>query len=367
MRLSELFPRDKLQNLSSSDWRRRLILDKGAQVKGMRGCVNRLIGFADRQGILDTEMLARLGSEDYDQFQSAIHELAVAEFLSPIGGIEWHPPGRGSRIGEFRVVPTKHAAIFVEVKTIFISADESIRDRNWDVLREISHSILSPFRITIEFLNLQGDVVPRRFRAWLQRQLTYLRGELTQPYQERELIFSDSSEDGSVVEVKVEFVRWCDDDLPTACDRFSGVKQIDLHQRVIKIIDGALKKLPDNQPTLVVIASTAWVGLNERVMLAAMLSFPKVTVNIGTAPRKHELTVHYDLQGIVQSSIRTRLGAVGVWKHKWTKDPRGSLDIYHNPLRAREISYHILELPNVCQLIPKGEGTMEWMPKRPSE
>lgn len=366
MELEEIFPKREIRTLSDSDWRHRMILGTEPQLLEMRGCVKRLLDFAEKQGILDSEMLARLESEDYDQFRSAIHELAIAEFLSPIGDINWHPPGRGSRIGEFEIKPINHEPIFVEVKTIFLSPDEQMRIRNWDVLRGIAHGILSPFWINVEFMRLECDIAPKRFRPWLQRQISYLRGELPHPNQERELMFTDTSKNGGVAEVKATFVRMPQGELPTTCDMFSGVVRINLHERVIEVIDGALEKLPDNQPTLVVIASATWVGLDEFEMIAAMFSLPKVTFTIGTAVSKQELTVHYDLQGIVQPSIRTRLSAVGVWHHKWTKDPQGSLDIYHNPLRAKEISHHILGLPNVCQLIPKGEGTMEWIPNRPS-
>lgn len=369
MELEEIFPKQEIRALSDSDWRYRMILGTKAQLLEMRGCVNRLLGFAERQGVLDAEMLARLGSEDYDQFRSAIHELAVAEFLSPIGDINWHPAGRDSRIGEFEIIPINHEPIFVEVKTIFESPEVRRRDRNLDVLREVAHDILSPFRIDVEFLELQSDVIPNRFRAWLQRQVNALRGELTEPHQARELIFKDPFDDGSVtkVKVKVEFVREQDDDLPTTCNMFSGVVQVKLHERVKSVIDEALGQLPDTEPTLVIVAPAIAFGIDEFQMLAAMFSFPKVTYNTGIALSEQEPTVHYDLQGIVQESIRTRLSAVGVWHHKWTKDPQGSLDIYHNPLRAKEISHHILELLNVCQLIPKSVGTMEWTPNRPSE
>lgn len=367
MELEDIFPKDKIRNLPDSDWRHRMMFDAKPEVSEIRGCVIRLLSFAERQGIVDNEMLSRLGSDDYEQFRSAIHELAVAEFLSPIGNINWHPPGRNLRVGEFEIKPTNHEPIFVEVKTIFKSPDEQREERNWDVLREIAHNIPSPFRIWVEFLKLQHEVVPRHFRPWLKWQISDLREELTDLYQERELIFADTFDDGSVIEVKVKFVRIESDGLPTACDLWCGVRQVELHERVKEVIDGALEQLPDNQPTLVVVASTAWVGLDKVGMLAAMFSFPKVTFTRGTAMNKQELSVHYDLEGIVQPSIRTRLSAAGVWHHKWTKEPQGSLDVYHNPLGARQIPYHVLELPNVCQLVPKGKSTMEWTPNRPSE
>ena len=104
-----------------------------------------------------------------------------------------------------------------------------------------------------------------------------------------------------------------------------------------------------------------------------MFSLPKVTYQLYTEPatgerhKDSDSSIHYDLQGIVQKSIRKRLSAVGVWHHKWTKESFGALDIYHNPLAAKQIPYHVLEMPNVCQLVPKEIGTMEWMPSRPSE
>lgn len=367
MELSQLFPREELENLPPSDWRYRLINSEDPQVEDMRGCISRLLSFAQTQGVLNAEMLARLGNDDYNQFRSAIHELAVAEFLLPLGSIDWHPSGRGSRIGEFRIILKSHEPIFVEVKTIFVTPEESRRDRNWDILRNVAHTIASPFRMNVEFLKLERDVIPRRFRPWLQRHIRYCRTRLTKLYQEYELIFTDKSEEGAV-EIKVEFTRIHDSDLPTVCDMSSGVNQIDLHERVKTVIDGSLKQLPDNQPTLVVIASTAWVGLDVNEMLAAMFSYPKVTFSVGVGPIKpKDTTVHYSLEGIVQPSIRTRLSAAGVWHHSWARDSTGSLDIYHNPLASKVISPAVFALLNVCQLIPKDEHTMEWTPHRPIE
>ena len=158
--------------------------------------------------------------------------------------------------------------------------------------------------------------------------------------------------------------------MPTRCDHTSGGFR-NLHERVIEVIDGALNQLPDNQPTLVVVASTEWVSLDESSMVAAMFSLPKVTYKLYTEPATGERqkysdsSIHYELQGVVQKAIRKRLSAVGVWHHKWTHAPSGSLDIYHNPLGVKQIPYKVLELPNVCQLVPKGEGIMEWVPNRP--
>ena len=91
------FTESKLRDLPLSDWRRWMFLES-SRAGEIRGCVARLAEFAENQGILDTEMRARLESEDYDQFRSAIHELAIGEFLLSIGNIDWHPPGRDSHI-----------------------------------------------------------------------------------------------------------------------------------------------------------------------------------------------------------------------------------------------------------------------------
>ncbi len=341
-----------------------MIFDKEPQLAEMRGCVNRLIGFAERQEILDIEMLARLGSEDSDQFRSAIHELAVAEFLSPVGDIEWHTPGRESRVGEFEIKPTNHEPIFVEVKTIFEGEDIKRQTRNWEQIKQITHDIASSFVVDLEFLELPCDMAGRRFRPWFTQQVRTLALEIKTVGQSRELIFKDVINAETIIRVKVTFTKMWDDEKPTLCSMSWGKENKELHERVKSVIDAALGQLPDTEPTLVVVAP-AILGIDEFQMLAAMFSFPKVT--IGTAPSKQEPTVHYDLQGIVQQSIRKRLSAVGVWHQKWTKEPQGSLDIYHNPLRAREISYQIFELPSVYQLIPKVEGIMEWIPNRPSQ
>jgi len=180
----------------------------------------------------------------------------------------------------------------------------------------------------------------------------------------------DVTENGSSVEAMVQFTRLYDKDLPTRCDHSSGGFR-NLHERVIEVIDGALGQLPDNQPTLVVVASTEWVGLDENSMMAAMFSLPKVTYRLYTEPPTDEQrkdtdsSIHFELQGVVQKAIRKRLSAVGVWHHKWTPELSGLLDIYHNPLGARQIPYKVLELPKVCQLVPKSEGIMEWVPSRP--
>jgi hypothetical protein len=360
----------RLKDLSYPDWRRWMFLES-PRAGDIRGCVARLLEFAEDQGILDAEMLARLRSEDYDQFRSAIHELAVGEFLLSGGNIDWHPPGRDSHIGEFRLLPRSYEPIFVEVKTIFESRDDRMRSRNWGILREVAHQIPSPFMITIEFMKLECDVVPKHFRPWIERQIIELREELTKEGQQKELIFRDSAKNGDKIEIAVQFTRLHDNDLPTSCGHTSG-GFCDLHERVIQVIDGALNQLPDNQPTLVVVASTESVGLDEPTVMAAMFSLPKVTYRLYTEPATGErqvdsdTSIHYELQGVVQKVIRKRLSAVGVWYHQWMPEPSGSLDVYHNPLGAKQIPCKILELPNVCQLIPKGEGTMEWVPNRPS-
>jgi hypothetical protein len=369
--LDKTFPENKLKGLAPSDWRRWMFLES-PRTGDIRGCVARLLEFAENQGILDTEMLARLKSEYYDQFRSAIHELAIGEFLSSIGNIDWHPSGRDSHIGEFILLPKRYEPIFVEVKTIFESPEERRRDSNWDILREVAHQIPSPFMMNVEFIKLECDVVPRHFRPWVKRQINELKKELTKEGQQKEFIFKDKDENSNSIEVAIQFTRLYDKDLPTRCDHTSGGFR-NLHERVIEVIDGALNQLPDNQPTMVVVASTEWVGLNVFSMMAAMFSLPKVTYQLYTEPatgerrKDSDSSIHYELQGVVQKAIRKRLSAVGVWHHKWTQAPSGLLDIYHNPLGARQILYKALEQTNVCQLIPKGEGIMEWVPNRPSE
>ncbi|MBN1693012.1 MAG: hypothetical protein JW845_05600 [Dehalococcoidales bacterium] len=369
MHFDDIFPSETLVNLSTGDWRRWMFCEN-VKAEDNRNCVNRLLEFAKNQGILDTEMLARLRNEDNDQFRSAIHELAICEFLSNLGDIDWHPLGRDSHIGEFRIVLKEYEPIFVEVKTIFTSLEERKRDNNWDILREISHGINSPFIICVEFIKLECDIVPRHFRPWLERKISYLKKELKKEGEQKELIFEDNTEDGSNVKVLVGFTRLSENDIPTGCDHISGGFS-NLHERVIEVIDGALSQLPDNQPTLVVVASTEWVGLDESSMMAAMFSLPKVTYRLYTEPNtiKQQIdtdsSIHYDLQGVVQKTIRKRLSTVGVWHHKWTKEPAGSLDIYHNPLAKKQIPYTVLEAPNIYQLIPKGKGTMEWVPNHP--
>jgi hypothetical protein len=238
-------------------------------------------------------------------------------------------------------------------------------------LREVAHQIPSPFMISVEFIKLECDAVPRHFRPWLERKIIDLKKILTREGQQQELIFRDRAENGNNIEVAVQFTRLYDNDWPTRCDHTSGGFR-NLHERVIEVIDGALNQLPDNQPTLVVIASTEWVGLDESSMMAAMFNLPKVTYTLVTGlavnnKQQKDSTIHYDLQGIVQKSIRKRLSAVGVWHQKWTQEPSGALDIYHNPLATKQIPYHVLEMPNVYQLVPKEMGTMEWMPSRPLE
>jgi hypothetical protein len=90
--LDELFPYEKLESLAPSDWRRVMFLES-PRAKDIRSCVAGLLEFANTQGELDSEMLSRLKNKDYDQFRSAIHELAIGEFLRSIGNINWHPAG----------------------------------------------------------------------------------------------------------------------------------------------------------------------------------------------------------------------------------------------------------------------------------
>lgn len=369
MQIDELFSDIVLEDLQPSDWRHWMFLES-PRAEDIRGCMTRLLEYADSQSVLDTEMLSRLKSKEHDQFLSAIHELAIGEFLSSIGNINWHPAGRDSHIGEFNLLTKDYEPIFIEVKTIFESTEERRRDRNWDTIKEVVHQISSPFMINVEFIKLECDVVPRRFRPWIEQQIIDLKKELIKQGQQKEVIFKDKSKNSSSVEVIVQFTKMYDKDLPTRCDHsFGGFGN--LHERVIAVIDGALNQLPDNQPTLVIIASKEWVGLDESSMIAAMFSLPKVTYRLYTEPPKVEQqkdtdsSIHYDLQGIVQPKIRKRLSAVGVWHQKWTRESSGSLDVYHNPLAVKQIPFTVLATSNLCQLIPKSEGIMEWVPNRP--
>lgn len=369
--LDELFPDKKLQDLPPSDWRHWMFLES-PKAGDIRGCVARLLEFADSQGVLDTDMLSRLKSKGYDQFISAIHELSIGEFLSSIGHIEWHPNGRDSRIGEFILLTKNYESIFVEVKTIFESTEERRCDRNWDTIKEVAHQIASPFIINIEFIKLEYEVVAGHFRPWVERQITNLKKNLKKKGQQKSLLFEDKAENGSSIEVAVSFTRLHDDDLPTPCSHTSGGFR-NLHNRVIEVIDGALNQLPNNQPTLVVVANKDLAGLDETSMMAAMFSLPKITYKLYTEPPRVEQqkdsdsSIHYDLQGIVQKTIRKRLSAVSVWHQKWTQELSGSLDVYHNPLSTKQIPFTVLEAPHVCQLIPKSEGIMEWVPNHPSD
>lgn len=366
MRIDDIFPEDEIRKLPDSDWRYRMILGTEPCACGMRGCTERLLNFAEKQGVLDTEMLSRLKSQDQEQFRSAVYELAVAEFLSPIGEINWHPPGRDARIGEFEISPEKHETIFVEVKTIFNSADAKMRDRNWEYIRVIAHSIPSPFYIAIEFDELPCDIIPRRFRVWLTRQLAALASDVKEIGEEREVVFGDEADDGSLIKIKVQFIRTADNHL-TLCENlwWGEDEKIQVHERVKEVVDGALAQLPDTKPNIVIVVPALDFGIDELQMLTAWFSFPKVTYNIGTSISEQKSELHYSLQGIVRPSMRKRLSAVGVWHHEWTKEPKGSLDIYHNPLCARQISPDTFTLPMVCQLVPEGEGIMKWIPNRP--
>ncbi|MBN1190527.1 MAG: hypothetical protein JXA46_12295 [Dehalococcoidales bacterium] len=369
--LDEMFPDKKLRDLPPSDWRRWMLLES-PRAKDIRGCVARLLAFAKNQKVLDAEMLSRITSKDNDQFLSAIHELAIGEFLSSIGDINWRPPGRDSRIGEFTLLPKNYEPIFVEVKTVFESTEERKRSLNWGTMREVVHQIASPFMLSVEFTKLECNVVAGHFRPWVKRQIIDLKKELTKEGQQKEVIFQDKSDNGDSIEAVVQFTKMFDNDLPTSCSHSSGGFS-DLHERVIGVIDGALSQLPDNQSTLVLVASTEWVGLDENSMIAAMFSLPKVTTRFYTEPptgeqqKDTDSSIHYELQGIVQKTIRKRLSAVGVWHHKWTPEPSGLLDIYHNPLGGRQIPYKVFEHPKICQLIPQSKGIMEWVPSRPAE
>lgn len=366
MRIDDIFPEDEIRKLPDSDWRYRMILGTEPYACGMRGCTERLLNFAVKQGVLDTEMLSRLKSQDKEQFRSAVYELAVAEFLSPIEEINWHPPGRDARVGEFELCLGRHEPIFVEVKTIFNSADTKMRDRNWKLAQEIAHNIPSQFHIVLEFVELPCDIAPRRFRAWLTRQLTALALDVREIGEEREAVFEDEADDGSLIMIKVQFTKIYDT-YPTLCDNqwWGEDEKIQVHERVKKVVDGTLAQLPDTKPNVVIVVPDFDFGIDELQMLTAMFSFPKVTYNLGTSISEQDSKIHYSLEGIVKPTTRTRLSAVALWHHEWTKESKGSLDIYHNPLGARQIAPSVFALSRVCQLVPEREGIMVWVPNRP--
>lgn len=365
MQLAKLFPRDYIQTLPTSDWRHKMIIRSYTQKRELLGFIEQLLEFAEIQGILDKEMITRLTGRSYDDFRSAINEIAIAEFLLPVGSINWNPPGRDWHIGEFEIIPPLHDPIFVEVKTTFESIDVQMRKMNWQKLRDVAHQIHSPFVIFLEFMELPRDVVPNRFRAWLRRNVDILKGQITSLHQEQELIFEDHLGDELIIRIKLKFIKMRDEDLPTECSLFSGPERIETYESVKQVTDYALRQLPNTQPTLVVIADQTALGLDEFQMTAAMFSVPKVTFRRGTHIEEESSSVHYDLAGIVQHSIRTRISAVGVWHQQWTKKITRTLTIYHNPLAARPIAPELLRLEGITQLVPAGKGRMQWIPSTP--
>jgi hypothetical protein len=368
MEFNDIFIENELRNLPVYDWRHWMFIES-SKAGDIRSYVSRLLNFGENQKILNAEMLARLKNEDNDQFTSVINELAIGEFLSSISEPEWHPHGRDSRIGEFRITPRGYESIFVEVKTIFLSQEERKQQKNYEILREVAHGVFSPFMISINFTKIECDIVPRHFRIWLTRQVTTLKKVLLKKEEQKTSIFEEKMGNDNVTDVKVVFTKLHDSDLPTICG-YSYVSWSNLDERVIEVIDGALSQLPENQANLVIIATIELVDLDEFTMMAAMFSRPKVTYKIYKEPtiiEEQELDIHYDLQGIVKKDIRKRLSAVGLWHHKWINEPSGSLDIYHNPFAVKQIPYQVLESPNIYQLIPKGVGSMEWVPNRPDK
>lgn len=372
MDFETMFPLEILQALPNTDWRHWMFLE-GHKAGEIRACVDRLLKFAASQGVLNAEMSARLKSVSKVQFRSALHELAIAEFLSSMGRIEWHPAGRGARVGEFELTLPENQPIFVEVKTMFESPEEQREGRNWGAIREITHKIASPFIINIEFLHLEHDVVPKRFKPWLVSEIGLLKPLLTEIGASRDLVFKDKAADDSMLEISVSLVRCSENSLPTICNHSPGGFS-DLHERVKTVVDGALDQLPDNQPTLVIIANTEGVGLDEHTMTAAMFSLPKIRYRQYTEPpsidegnEEEAAEVYLTMQGIVQNGIRTRLSAVGLWHQYWKPEASGALDIYHNPRAAKPIPHEVLARADIYQWVRQGPDAMEWVPKRPSE
>jgi hypothetical protein len=68
VKINDIFPEDEIRKLPDSDWRYRMILGTEPYACGMRGCTERLLNFAEKQGVLDAEMLSRLSSQDYESF-----------------------------------------------------------------------------------------------------------------------------------------------------------------------------------------------------------------------------------------------------------------------------------------------------------
>ena len=213
------------------------------------------------------------------------------------------------------------------------------------------------------------DINSKHFRAWFIKQINELSVKIKTRRKDKEVIFEDRK-----IRINARFTRLSDKDESTRCSLDYGVHWDGTHERIIDTVSRALKQLPNTQPTLVIMVPAMPFGLDESQVLTAMFSFPKITFPIVTSVddeseklAKQDTGIHYDLEGIVQPSKRTRLSAIGIWHHQWTNKPCGSLHIYHNPLTAKSIDHRVLQVAGIYQLVPKNNGTMEWIPDRPKK
>ncbi len=368
--LRSLFPSDFVASLSEESYLYGLLTNEGVKQEIWRQRVNDCLELAYRCNLVDSNLEARLKSDDWEYWQATMNELRVAKYLEGILGmnsLRWHPKGQRGKVGEFEVILNNLEPLFVEVKTIFPREFEALEHRVSEKLSRYAEQVPIPsfLSVHIEVPGTKDSFSGRKFKNYLSKELSIINPD---DLEQRTIILSDYKDNDTGLHLKIETLQIKPKKQERACHIGiigGGARFIASDQYIKYSLSKAYEQRPaKNQPYLVILCCLAAFGIDEDDMLNALLGSLSIRVyrSISTDVKVPEPESFRKLNGFYHPKRNRHLSATGLYQENFVENGiTEKLEIYHNPLALSPLAYSLFVGKGVRQLVTKNDREMEWI------
>lgn len=316
----------------------KLLTENSGEARLFREQLNKCLEFADRTGILDSDLKNRLTSPDDIKFESVFYELKVGILFEGKGlEIHWHPKGRDEKVLEFEAIDSEHrCTYFVEVKTLFDSAEDKkeneILGKLWTSIRNVK----PPFPLSVNDYSHSTDFDSNDFEHWLREKISEF--DISPASLSKEIVYSNKS--GFKVNLNVVMPLQESDSTKSVnsslFEEISNKEVVWPGKRFSNKIKSAVKQFDKTDvPCLVVICDESSNALFDEELLALLY---------GRRYSDPEFPFGENVGAVFSEKQDTRISAVGCYS--WIIHENAiheMFDIYYNPNAANKFLFPILK------------------------